>query len=128
MQHTGERPYLCTLCPKMFTRLTYLKEHMNSHTEQTPFLCPHCSESFQERAVFTKHVKRHQAARNANRSQQQASYCCRCYYCFLFVPESLGRAAPCWFHFRFIHPSLFLHCCLRQPPPLAAIFYISLLL
>ena len=76
MQHTGERPYLCTLCPKMFTRLTYLKEHMNSHTGQKPYLCPHCSETFHERSVFSKHVKRHEAARNVDRNHQQASHVC----------------------------------------------------
>ena len=74
MQHTGEKPYLCTLCPKMFTRLTYLKDHMNSHSGQKVYLCPHCSETFSERSDFTRHVKTHKlTSKRANRNTQQAS-------------------------------------------------------
>ncbi|XP_071512676.1 uncharacterized protein [Panulirus ornatus] len=46
-QHTGERPYKCTICKNRFLRLACLKVHYKKHLEEKPF----------ERSVYKKRTR-----------------------------------------------------------------------
>ncbi|KAI8827009.1 uncharacterized protein EV422DRAFT_21943 [Fimicolochytrium jonesii] len=52
----GQKRYICTECPKRFTRPSSLKTHLNSHTGQKPFLC-HCGRSFSVLSNLRRHER-----------------------------------------------------------------------
>lgn len=59
LTHSGDRPYSCELCSKSFTRMSFLKEHMNLHTGAKPYICSECGEAFSESMPLTRHKKKH---------------------------------------------------------------------
>lgn len=59
VKHTGEKRYVCSQCPKRFTRAHYLKEHMNIHNGRTPFSCSECDASFSIATKLQCHKRKH---------------------------------------------------------------------
>lgn len=70
-KHTGERRFTCTICPRTFTRLQYLREHVNVHLGHRPYECSSCGMSFHDLASCHRHVQKHKQVLELQTSQQQ---------------------------------------------------------
>ena len=57
--HTGETPFKCSLCPKAFSHLRNLKEHLRSHTDERSWVCETCGAGFQTKKCLEQHKRRH---------------------------------------------------------------------
>lgn len=53
--HTGEKPYVCTVCQKGFTCSKQLKVHSRTHTGEKPYSCEICGKSFGYNHVLKLH-------------------------------------------------------------------------
>ncbi|XP_062386296.1 zinc finger protein 865 [Sardina pilchardus] len=60
----GERPYLCTVCGRGFSRRETLRRHDRVHTGEKPFHCDVCGKDFREPFHLTKHQTVHSGEKN----------------------------------------------------------------
>lgn len=66
--HTGERPYVCTVCNRGFTVNTILLRHMRVHSGERPYVCVTCGKAFSQSSTLNTHMKVHT---NANKYGQE---------------------------------------------------------
>ncbi|RVE49398.1 hypothetical protein evm_005910 [Chilo suppressalis] len=59
LTHEVNRPFKCSVCPKSFTTESLLSEHTNKHNSIKPHECPLCTKSFSNISSLTTHLKIH---------------------------------------------------------------------
>ncbi|XP_070203674.1 zinc finger protein 892-like [Littorina saxatilis] len=58
--HSGEKLFLCDLCPKAYTTSVYLKEHkLAIHEREAKHYCDMCTKSFYTQLRLRRHIKTH---------------------------------------------------------------------
>uniref|UniRef100_A0A182QRJ6 C2H2-type domain-containing protein n=1 Tax=Anopheles farauti TaxID=69004 RepID=A0A182QRJ6_9DIPT len=59
--HQQVKPYRCHICDKTFTQSNNLKTHIKTHIFQDPYKCQMCSRSFQKEDDYSQHMLVHTA-------------------------------------------------------------------
>ncbi|ETN67265.1 zinc finger protein [Anopheles darlingi] len=59
--HNQVKPYRCHICDKTFTQSNNLKTHIKTHIFQDPYKCQMCSRSFQREDEYGQHMLVHTA-------------------------------------------------------------------
>ncbi|GFS88173.1 hypothetical protein NPIL_178271 [Nephila pilipes] len=70
--HTNDRPFICVVCSKRFTRKEHVLSHMKSHIDTLPFECLVCSNRFYTR----ENCGKFQETFEPNAQFEEASYHC----------------------------------------------------
>jgi len=55
--HTGEKPFICTVCNKAYARKSHLSVHYRVHTGERPFVCVDCGKDFTEKRFLNDHMQ-----------------------------------------------------------------------
>lgn len=56
--HTGEKPYVCNICPKTFSDPGSLIVHRRIHTGERPYKCHYCNYSSTQSCNLKSHIRR----------------------------------------------------------------------
>ena len=87
--HTGEMPFVCTVCDKKFHYKDSLNVHCRIHTEEKPFICNVCRKNFSQNAYLKKHMKSHSDQGTRNHALDQKLV--KCYLFAKYVERTCHR-------------------------------------
>ncbi|GBN26204.1 Zinc finger protein 45 [Araneus ventricosus] len=59
LTHEKQKPYVCEICSKVFTRSSSLISHLLTHTKEKPYVCEICSKAFARNDTFKFHLFTH---------------------------------------------------------------------
>ena len=59
LMHSGEKPHMCSVCGKSFSRKDNLRQHMQTHTGIKSFQCDQCGKGFGRKKMLEKHMESH---------------------------------------------------------------------
>ncbi|XP_035217506.1 gastrula zinc finger protein XlCGF49.1-like [Stegodyphus dumicola] len=70
--HTGEEPFICNLCNKIFFQSSSLKRHVRTHSGKKPYRCSECGKNFSRKQRLQTHQNLH--------TQEKPYQCHQCDY------------------------------------------------
>lgn len=70
MIHTGQKPYLCSSCPKTFNCKYNLQVHERIHTGDKCHVCSICDKGFLEKSYLKKHMRIHKDIRGGGFNEE----------------------------------------------------------
>ena len=68
--HSGQKPYVCDICPSRFTQFVHLKLHKRLHTNERPFTCQTCNKKYISASGLRTHWKSTTCKPTADQEQQ----------------------------------------------------------
>nr|XP_054760256.1 zinc finger and SCAN domain-containing protein 2-like isoform X2 [Lytechinus pictus] len=60
--HRSERPHECHLCPKRFQRAEDLRRHLRTHSGEKPYACSVCNRRFGRNSSLKQHMARYEVS------------------------------------------------------------------
>jgi len=57
--HSGEKPYGCSECDKRFCTKGHLNQHLFTHTGEKPYSCEQCDFTCSQKSQLTRHLRTH---------------------------------------------------------------------
>jgi len=65
--HTGEKSYVCNICSRAFLRSKALMHHQRIHTDELPHSCEVCGKAFVNETQKCTHMKKHLLSNEASK-------------------------------------------------------------
>ena len=63
MEHTGSRPFACSICSRQFRTKHVLERHLSTHSDERPFACDRCRKCFKLKKYLDAHRLTHSGSR-----------------------------------------------------------------